>query len=136
MTAGVNLQGGGDFNFASNRNRQGIEGYFINNKGISVPVSLKNLTSSNSRKVPDTIHKNAEAILKAENLPVSNNQHLANGTLQKTILHVQTPNITKLELTRQLKNYPIGGPSLKYKQIILDTKDGIIYLENGKITGR
>lgn len=127
------LKGGGEFKFSPNKNQQGIEGYFINQAGHKIPVSLKNLETSSPRKVVTVINKNAKSILDAEVLPSNNPHKLPIGTLKDTILHIQTPNITRQQLVDEIKNYPLQGNGGKYKTIIFETKDGAFILQNGEI---
>lgn len=127
------LNGGGEFKFSPNKNQQGIEGYFINQAGHKIPVSLKNLETSSPRKVVTVINKNAKSILDAEALPSNNPHKLPIGTLKDTILHIQTPNITRQQLVDEIKNYPLQGNGGKYKTIIFETKDGAFILQNGEI---
>ena len=128
------LNGGGDFAFANNANRTGIEGYFYDLQGQSTPVSLKNLTTENPKNVFRTIRGNAEEILFAEGLPVTNNQSLPKGSLQDTVIHVQTPNIGSETLKNFINN---AKPNIfmpnAFKEVILDAPGGVIVVRNGKI---
>ncbi|UZA55753.1 hemagglutinin repeat-containing protein (plasmid) [Moraxella bovis] len=127
------LNDGGEFKFSETKNQQGIEGYFVNQLGDKIPISLKNLETSSPRKVMTVINKNAKSILEAEALPSNNPHKLPIGTLNDTVLHIQTPNISKQQLVDELTNYPFQGNGGKYKIIIFETKDGGFTLQNGKI---
>ncbi|KAF0811720.1 hypothetical protein IGB42_03737 [Andreprevotia sp. IGB-42] len=128
------LQGGGNFAFAENANRRGIEGYFINSAGEHVPVSLKRLPTDNVKNVFRVIRDNADEILKAEKMLATSNQSLPAGTLQRTVLHVETPNILSTALTEYINgSKPNIFRSNAFQEILLDAKGGLIHVRDGII---
>ena len=127
-------QGGGSFKFSDNKNQQGIEGVFVGKTGVEYPVSLKRLTTTNTKKVQTKIAENAQQIYRAENLPKGNPHKLPSGTLEKTTIHVRLTNITKEQMISDLNSYPINGISTRFDKIILDTNNGRIVINRGKIS--
>jgi hypothetical protein len=128
------LQGGGDFAFASNANRTGIEGYFTDSGGGQIPVSLKQLSTDNVKNVFRVIRGNADQISGAEVLSEGNNQSLPVGTVQKTVIYVETPNIGKSVITDYVNSASgnIFRPNA-FSSIILNSSDGVIIIRGGKV---
>ena len=100
----------------------------------AIPVSLKNKPDALSVKaIFRELKENAKQIEKHEALPSSDPMSLPKGTGSNTVAHVQSPQFTSKEVIDFVNNSnPNKFQPNVFKEILIDTKDGIVIVDSSR----